>query len=161
MSEPPLRVFLSYATRDRLTVRQVYARLAQVEDLKPWFDDKILLPGPEWNQEISKAVLAAHVVLVCFSSHSINARGMIDRDIVYALNAAVRKPELQPHMLLLKLEACEVPPPLSGYQSAHWFEKSGFDHLVTLLHDYRNTIPRSVWEKEQQAAAAPPPPPRD
>lgn len=159
MSEPPLRVFLSYATRDRLTVRQVHTRLAQVEHLKPWFDDKILLPGPEWDEEISRAVRATHAILVCLSPHSVNVRGTLDRDIVYALNVAARKPEGQPRIFLLKLEACEVPPPLDSYPVAHWVEKSGFDHLVALLHDYRDTIPRSVWEKEQQAAAASPPPP--
>ena len=46
-------------------------------------------PDKNWKQEIPKAVRASDVVIVCFSRHSVNKAGYIQKEIKYALNAAI------------------------------------------------------------------------
>ena len=41
-------------------------------------------PDKNWKQEIPKAVRASDVVIVCFSRHSVNKAGYIQKEIKYA-----------------------------------------------------------------------------
>ena len=102
-----LRVFLRHAFADKPAVRDLYQRLSK-DGVQPWLDEEDLLPGQNWKQEIPKAVRASDVVIVCFSRHSVNKAGFIQKEIKYALDAADEQPEGTIFLIPLKLEECDI-----------------------------------------------------
>jgi LysM repeat protein len=157
----PVRAFLSYATRDRQKAREVYRRLAQTEGVKPWFDEKILLPGTEWEQEIAAAVHATDVVVVCFSANSVAQNGKLDTDIAFALKRAEAREQNKPAFLLLRLEAGEIPDSvsdtISAWPSVNWSEKTGYEQLVDFIKKQPATGARTP--EKPRAEKHPPPAP--
>ena len=65
-----LSVFLCHSSKDKPAVRDLYRRLKD-KRVEPWLDEEKLIPGQEWDYEISKAVRSSHVVIVCLSAHSV------------------------------------------------------------------------------------------
>ncbi len=131
-----LDLFLSYSAKDRLKVRHLHTLLAHTDGLKPWFDDTILLPGVEWEHEIARAVQESDLILICVSPHIVTKGGKIHEDIIYALNQRQKKTAHQPAVLLVKLEACDVPHQLARFPTVNWFEPDGYEHLITTLQQY-------------------------
>jgi TIR domain len=124
-------VFLCHASGDKATVRNLYQRLLG-DGFKPWFDEEDLLPGQDWSREIPKTVRAAHVVLVCLSQIAVNKEGYVQKEISFALDMAIEKPEGTIFIIPLKLEECNVPQRLSQW---HWVDNSsrGYERLVRAL----------------------------
>ena len=60
----PLKVFLSYASQDRSTVRELYQRLKAEDWIDPWLDVENLAIGQHWTTVIEDALDAADVVLI-------------------------------------------------------------------------------------------------
>jgi len=135
----PLRIFLSYSSKDRLKARQVYDYLSRTEGVSTWFDDKMLLPDEGWEDEIAQAVQGSDVVLVCLSANIYTRTGSLNPDIVYALNQSRKRPEGQPFILLVKLEACDTPDVLQGWQCINWFDKIGAEQLLAVLQEQTST----------------------
>lgn len=131
--QPAFRVFLSYSTKDRRNVREIYKHLAQSKTVVPWFDDKILLPGLEWEREISKAIWGTDVVLICFSPRALTGRGELDDEIRYALAVAEKRGKAKPPLVVLKLEQCELPPLLHDVPTVNWYEKNWDEQLEEVL----------------------------
>lgn len=140
IEQPPLRVFLSYSSKDRLTVRYLYNQLQHTRGVKPWFDDTILLPGEEWENEITRAVNEVDVVLVCLSPNILTRSGNINSDIVYALNQAKKRTTNPPTILLVKIESCDTPEPLRSVQTINWYDKYGYQQLVEALQAKTNRL---------------------
>jgi LysM repeat protein len=143
----PLRVFLSYSAKDRVKVRTLYIYLSNVEGVRPWFDDKILLPGSEWEQEVARAVRESRVLIVCLSPHILTRSGKLQQDIVYALNQSKKATDTERAIVLLKLEPCDVPEALQGFETIHWFDKDGHRQLVDVLQRY-TSIPLVAHERK-------------
>ncbi len=118
----PLRVFLCYSSGDKRLVRDLYQRLC-VEGIAPWFDEKDLLPGQNWDQEIAKALRAADIVIVCLSRESINRKGYVQKEIKYALDVADEQPEGTIFLIPLRLEPCEIPNRLHRWHWVNLFEE--------------------------------------
>ncbi len=114
-------------------MREIYKHIAQSETIVPWFDDKILLPGLEWEREISKAVWETDVVLICFSPRALTGRGELDDEIRYALAVAEKRGKAKPPLVVLKLEQCELPPLLHDVPTVNWYEKNWDEHLIEVL----------------------------
>jgi tetratricopeptide (TPR) repeat protein len=55
LTKADLSIFLCHASEDKPPVRDLYQRL-QNDQLRPWFDEEDLLPGQNWQVEISKAL---------------------------------------------------------------------------------------------------------
>jgi hypothetical protein len=62
----PLKVFLCHAHADHDTVHALYTCLTK-DSVDAWIDKEKLLPGQDWELEISKAVRESDVVVVCLS----------------------------------------------------------------------------------------------
>jgi hypothetical protein len=127
-----LRAFLCYSSNDKPKVRVLYRRLF-AENIDPWLDEEKLLPGQEWSQEITKAIRAADVVIVCLSRGSINKAGYVQKEIKYALDVADEQPEGAIFLIPLKLEECEVPERLKRRQWVNYFEDNGYNRLIETL----------------------------
>jgi len=134
--ETKLCVFLSYASRDRLIVRRLYDQLLAIESLEPCFDDEILLPGGDWEQEVAKAIGSAAVVVVCLSPNAITLANDLHWEITYALKVATKRAGAPPLLIPLKLAECHIPQQLAHWSWINWFEKKGPERLLHLLQEY-------------------------
>src|SRR6185369_5525939 len=113
-----LRVFLCHSSGDKPAVRKLYERLSS-SGVSPWMDEENLLPGQDWDLEISKAVRNSDVVVVCLSRGSTTKAGYVQREIKVALDIADEQPEGTIFLIPLRLEQCSVPVRL---QRLHWVD---------------------------------------
>ena len=123
MTDPlrELRVFLCHASPDKPIVRELYQRLNNEDWIDPWLDEEKLLPGQDWDLEIEKAVEAADAVIVWLSNKSVNKEGYVQRELRFALDIALEKPEGTIFVIPLKLEECEPPRKLRAWHYVEYF----------------------------------------
>jgi hypothetical protein len=129
---PKLKVFICHASSDKPAARELYQRL-QSEGFVPWLDEEDLLPGQNWKREIPKAVSAAHVVVVCLSTASINKQGFVQKEIGFALDVASEQPEDTIFIIPVRLEECVVPDRLSEWHWVNLYEPRGYERLLRAL----------------------------
>lgn len=129
---PGLQVFICHSSGDREVVRELYNKLKN-DGFSPWLDQENILPGQEWDSEIRQAVRESHVVIVCLSESSITKEGYVQNEIKLALDVAEEKPEGTIFLIPARLEDCEVPRRLSGWQYVDLFDIRGYDRLVGAL----------------------------
>ena len=116
----PLRVFLCHASQDKPAVRKLHRYLKQ-HGIEPWLDEIDLLPGENWEVEIPRALNASDVILVCLSKNSINKEGYVQKEISFALDKALEKPDGTIFIIPIRLDECEVPDRLQPYQYVDYF----------------------------------------
>jgi hypothetical protein len=135
-----LRVFLCHSSTDKPAVRALYKRL-RVDGFDPWLDEENLLPGQDWEHEITTAVRSSGAVIVCLSHGSITKEGFVQKEIRHALDAADEKPEGTIFIIPLRLEECDVPGRLRRWQWVDGFAEAGYTRLVTALRLRHKTLP--------------------
>jgi outer membrane protein assembly factor BamD (BamD/ComL family) len=128
----PLKVFLCHASSDKTQVRDLYRRLV-AEGVDAWLDQEKLIPGQDWQLEISRAVREADVVVICLSNQSITKEGYVQKEIRFALDRAEEKPEGTIFLIPARLEDCSVPERLNSWQWVDLFDKNGFMKLLSSL----------------------------
>jgi uncharacterized protein YgiM (DUF1202 family) len=122
MPEPrKLRVFLCHASQDKPVVRELCKKLKTEGWIDPWLDEEKLLPGQKWQIEIPKAVENAHTIIICLSSVSVNKEGYIQKELKFALDLALEKPEDTIFIIPLRLDDCEVPQAFKEWQWVDYF----------------------------------------
>ncbi|MBL8092405.1 MAG: toll/interleukin-1 receptor domain-containing protein, partial [Anaerolineales bacterium] len=121
MPERKLRVFLCHSSTDKPIVRDLYQRLLSETWLDPWLDEENLLPGQDWDMEIEKTVEASDVVLVCVSNNSVTKEGYVQRELKFALDVALEKPEGTIFIVPLRLDDCNLPRRLRTWQYVDYF----------------------------------------
>ena len=124
----PLKVFISHAHSDADAVHALYERLT-AEGVDAWLDKEKLLPGQDWELEIRKAVREADVVIVCLSKQ-FNQAGYRQKEVRWALDTAMEKPEGEIFIIPAKLEVCDS---LESLRHLHWvglFEDGGYERLT-------------------------------
>ena len=128
-----LRVFLCHASDDKLGVRGLYSRLSSLPQVDVWLDEEELLPGQEWEHEITKAIRSSHVIIVCLSGTSVYKEGYVQKEIRLALEVAKEKPEGMIFLIPVRFEECEVPSQLQQRHRADLFDPKGYDRLLAGL----------------------------
>jgi hypothetical protein len=101
--------------------------------INPWLDEAKLLPGENWDYEITKAVKDTDVVIVCLSKNAVCKEGYVQKEIKRALDVADEKPEGTIFVIPLKLEECNVPERLSRWQWVNYYENDSFNRLIKSL----------------------------
>jgi len=132
----PLKVFLSYASQDRPLVRELSRRLVGEGWIETWVDEKSLLPGQDWRVKIEEAVEEADVVIICLSNHSVSKEGHVQKELRYAREIALEKPDETIFLIPLRLDECDVPRGLRFYQWVDYFgdaKNNSYDALVKSL----------------------------
>jgi hypothetical protein len=127
-----LRVFLCHASDDKPAARNLYRRLKD-DGFDPWLDEEDLLPGQDWDLEISGAVRHSDMIIVCLSQAAMIKRGYVQKEIKQALDVADEQPEGTIFIIPLKLEECEAPERLRRWQWVNLFEAGGYDRLKRAL----------------------------
>jgi len=128
----PLHVFLCHSSSDKPAVRELYRRLIE-DGFAPWLDEQNLMPGQVWQEEITKAVSASDVVIVCLSQNTVNKEGYVQKEIRYVLDVTQEQPEGTVFVIPVKLEECDVPVRLRQFQWVNLFESSAYGKLTQAL----------------------------
>jgi serine phosphatase RsbU (regulator of sigma subunit) len=120
----PLKVFLCHASQDKPVVLELHSALKLEGWIDPWLDKAKILPGQDWRFEIEKAVEESDVVVVNLSTRSVSKEGYVQREIKYAYDIALEKPEETIFLIPLRLDDCIVP---RGLRSFHWVNYFGVE----------------------------------
>lgn len=134
------RVFLAHANEDKPQIRQLYAALKD-RGFEPWLDEKDLVPGRLWREEIPKAIRGAGVFLACLSSRSVEKIGYVQNEFRLALSAYAERPPGSIYLIPVRLDECQVPDlqiPDRGLslRDIHWadlWQEDGLDRLISAL----------------------------
>lgn len=123
MNEPrrPLKVFLSYASQDRLAIRELYQRLNSEGWIDPWFDKEMLRLGQHWTTVIEDALDEADVIIIFLSQNFVQKEGFIQRELNYAWELSLEKPRSTIFLIPFRLDECEVPRYLRSRQWGDYF----------------------------------------
>jgi tetratricopeptide (TPR) repeat protein len=125
-------IFLSYAREDEEKVEKLYQKLSDA-GFKPWMDTKDILPGERWVSSIRRAIRRSDFFLACLSANSVNKGVWIQREIRDALAIWQEKLEDDIYLLPVRLEDCEAPESLRGFQWVDLFEEDGWTRLLAAL----------------------------
>jgi formylglycine-generating enzyme required for sulfatase activity len=128
-----LNVFICHASQDKPTVRALYDALKAEGWIDPWLDKAKILPGQDWRMVIENAVEESDLVIVCLSKQSTTKEGFVQKEIRYAYDIALEKPEGIIFLIPLRLEECDVP---RGLRSLQWVDYFGKDKQ----HNYQDLL---------------------
>jgi formylglycine-generating enzyme required for sulfatase activity len=128
-----LRIFLCHASDDKPKVRELCTRLRE-DGFDPWLDEEQLLPGQDWELQVSAAVQASDVVVVCLSLASVGKVGYVQKELRLVLDAAQYQPEGRIFVIPVRLEDCALPIRLRQWQYADLFASGGYDRLRSALN---------------------------
>src|SRR5574342_77027 len=117
----PLRVFLCHSSNDKPTVRELYQKLSAEGWIDVWLDEEKLLPGQDWDYEIERALDNSDAVIVTLSTGSVSKEGYIQKELRFALDIALEKPDGTIFILPLRLDDCERPRRLRTIQGVDYF----------------------------------------
>ncbi len=123
------RIFLCHSSGDKAAVRELHRHLI-ADGFNPWLDEEDLVPGVNWEREITEAVRSSAVVLVCLSRNAVTKAGFVQKEITFALDRAAEQPEGAIFMVPVRLEECEVPHRLNKWQWVDLFEERGYLRIL-------------------------------
>jgi hypothetical protein len=135
-----LRVFLCHSKYDKPAVRRLYARLQEEEGIRPWLDEKDLLPGQNWKREIRRQVATSDCVLVCVSPQAIRGIGFVHTEIGFAVETAQTQPEGAIFLIPVKFAECELPESLQPFHWVNLFEADGHTLLMRALRSRADAV---------------------
>jgi hypothetical protein len=158
MIAPKTRIFLAHAAEDKDRVRELHARL-QAEGFEPGLDEIDLLPGQDWQLEITTAIRESKIFIACLSKRSVLKQGYVQKEFRLALSSYAEKPPGTTYLIPLRLDQCEVPNlqnsdlgvKLRNIQWLDYWKSDGFERLVTAI---RQEEPQAVTGKVIQLADA-------
>ena len=133
---PPIaaRIFLSYAREDETVVRELYRTLLDAGH-QPWMDTQKILPGERWEDSIRRAIKEADFFLACMSTHSVNKRGVLQKEIRSALDTWQGMLDSDIYLVPVRLQPCLVPDDLSGFQWVDLFAEDGREKLFRAIRE--------------------------
>ena len=133
-----LKVFICHSSDDKAIATQLYYKLDN--KVEPWIDSEKILPGQNWQSEISLAIQSSDVVIICLSKNSINKKGYVQKEIKYALDLADEQPENTIFLIPIRLEECIVPDRLKHVQWLDYFKNDGDRKLIKSLSLRANSL---------------------
>jgi hypothetical protein len=98
-----MAIFISYARPDRQSALALYQQLKN-ESFSVWIDAYNLLPGTDWDLEISKTIKQADVFLACLSRNSVVRKGFVQSELKQALKVLDVMPEGQIFLIPVRLD---------------------------------------------------------
>lgn len=143
-SKRPLKVFLSYSSRDKKVVRELSKRLINEGWIDTWQDEKNLLPGQDWRVKIEEAVENSDIVIVCLSENSITDGGFVQKELRYAREIALEKPDDSIFIIPLRFNDVEVPRGLRFYQWVDYFGNKRDSSYQALINSLRTRYKQKI-----------------
>ena len=123
------QMFISYAHSDRPAVKNIYARLLKMPLVRPWMDEKDILPGKDWEAEVRRAIRESQFVLLCLSMNAISHRGVLQKEIKLALDQLGEKLEGDVFLIPTWIQAGPIPSDKmpDSLRKLHWLNLSDTD----------------------------------
>lgn len=147
----PLRVFLCHAREDEPVVQELHKSLKSENWIDPWLDKERILPGQNWQAVIEQAVDDADAIIICLSNHSVMGDGYVQKEIRYAYDLALEKPEDAIYLIPLRLdEVSSIPRRL---HSLHWMDYFG-DQKQDEYHKLLSSLRLRYEQKIKQEASS-------
>jgi len=87
--------------------------------LKPWIDEYDLPPGADFRREIEIRIRKSDYFIACFSTNSVDHRGVVQRELKIALDVLEEFPEGQVFVIPVRLNDCKVP---YSFSSRNWID---------------------------------------
>jgi MinD-like ATPase involved in chromosome partitioning or flagellar assembly len=141
MSAKPT-VFISYAREDADQAQSLYDKLSDA-GFMPWLDKKDLLPGQDWQSIIEERIQESDFVIVCLSKKSVIKKGMVQTEMVWALDVVQSLPEGRVYLIPVRFDDCEVPRRLSRLQWVDLFEDGNYQKLeLSIRNELKSKIQR-------------------
>ncbi len=134
LNENPLRVFISYDWNDKPKVRELHEKLKAQQYVKAWRDEEGLQGVEDWERTLWEVLREAECVAICLSRNSIrNRRYFKKKEIPFILEKAGGNTELSAYILIVKLEACNIPRRYGKRDVAEVHTEGGYEKLVELI----------------------------
>lgn len=130
--KPKLQIFLSYAIPDAVKTEECYQKLAGA-GFNPWMDRRDLVAGEDWEVGIENAIRKSHIFLLLLSKNSTTRSGVLQKEIKHVLEKWEENSESDIYFIPARLEQCEVPERLHGFQWIDLFEKNGWSELFQTI----------------------------
>jgi len=146
----PLKVFLCHASQDKPVVRELSRRLASEGWIDPWVDEKKLLPGQDWRLKIEEAVETSDIVIICLSNNSVTKEGYVQKELRYAREIALEKPEETIFLVPLRLDECDVPRGLRFYQWVDFFGEKKDESYSALIESLKLRYEQKLRIEEEE-----------
>jgi len=144
-----LKVFLCHASQDKPAVRGLYNALNVEGWIDPWLDKAKLLPGQDWEFVIEKVVDDSDVVIVCLSRQSVSKEGFVQREIRYAYDLALEKPEDTIFLIPLRLDDCAMPRKLRSFHWVDYFGEEKENSYSNLLEALKLRYEQKLGSEEE------------
>lgn len=125
-------LFLSYARVDRGRVEAIYDKLRE-NGQSPWMDVKDILPGERWEVKINQAIERSDFFLAFLSQSSVDRRGVLRKELRQALEKWKGMLEDDIYLIPVRLEQCNVPDELVGFQILDLFAQDWWNRLVSAV----------------------------
>ncbi len=127
-----LRAFLCYASQDKPAVREIYQRLKDEGWITPWLDEEKLELGQPWKRTIENALKSTDVVIIFLSKTSVYKEGFVQRELNYAWDISLEKPQHVIFLIPLRLDEVDVPELLQERQWGNYYgeEKERTYHIL-------------------------------
>lgn len=125
-------IFVSYCRQDFDQVNKLYHMLKGA-GYRPWLDKYDILAGRLWEDEIKKAVKECDFFLACISEHSVDRRGVIQKEIKFALDRWQEKLPGDIYLIPIRLADVELPESLNKIQWVDLHAEDGFHKLKRSL----------------------------
>jgi hypothetical protein len=145
-----LQVFLCHASQDKPAVRGLAQRLFAEGWIDPWLDEEKLLPGQDWRLKIEEAVETSDIVIICLSSNSVSKEGFVQKELRYAKDIALEKPDETIFLIPLRLDNCETPRGLRSYQWVDYFGENKEKAYSALLQSLKLRYDQKYEVKEEE-----------
>lgn len=85
-----LRIFIAHTDKDAELAKEIYSQLRKDTRYQPWSHSQDIFPGQNWRKEITSAIAASDVILVCLSEQSVVEEDYEQREFDTALSLVGR-----------------------------------------------------------------------
>jgi N-acetylmuramoyl-L-alanine amidase len=113
------RPFISYAHEDTEIATRLYEDLRRL-GAEPWLDKIDLIGGQDWQEAIRRAVQECSHFLALLSSHSVNKRGFVQKELRQAISVLEEFPPGEIFIIPVRLEAAQ--PTHEALRKLHWVD---------------------------------------
>ena len=118
-TESKNHIFINYSRADSTFVDELYNFLFE-EGYHPWMDRKDILPGDKWERAIDRAIKNSAVFIAVLSKNSFERRGVLQQEIVTAIEKSRRMMPFDIYIIPVRLDECDIPERLEDCQVIDW-----------------------------------------
>lgn len=143
-----MQVFISYAREDYSYAKRLFDSLRRRQGIVPWLDKKNILPGMDWESEVTQALQDSRFFIPLLSNNSVNKTGFVQKEIKEGLRRLALFPMGAIFVIPARLDESE--PKDHELQRLNWVDlfpdwNAGIRQIVAaIVHERTNAIQRPV-----------------